>query len=223
MGCKVWVRIQVARPDLLTCLNALIDFIPLVVLISALGIIMYSSRSVSFNPSSNMSDARADGLARWARTTDPDIPPAALLQPVSDDASFRRYFRFVGGNVPFVYVDAPPERNMPIILALLGIWYNNFGGADTQAVIPYDQQLEHFPAYLQQVDMESNGKRVTRDGVAVDYDTGQVIWGQPGTDAQHSFFQLIHQGTRLIPTDFILPMRSHHPPRHRRARCGQRR
>ena len=100
---------------------------------------------------------------------------------------------------------------MPIILALLGIWYNNFGGADTQAVIPYDQQLEHFPAYLQQVDMESNGKRVTRDGVAVDYDTGQVIWGQPGTDAQHSFFQLIHQGTRLIPTDFILPMRSHHP------------
>jgi glucose-6-phosphate isomerase len=109
------------------------------------------------------------------------------------------------------YVEAPPERNMPIILALLGIWYNNFGGADTQAVIPYDQQLEHFPSYLQQVDMESNGKRVTRDGVPVDYDTGQVIWGEPGTDAQHSFFQLIHQGTRLIPTDFILPMRSHHP------------
>ena len=109
------------------------------------------------------------------------------------------------------YVEAPPERNMPIIMALLGIWYNNFGGADSQAVIPYDQQLQYFPAYLQQVDMESNGKRVTRDGVAVDYDTGQVIWGQPGTDAQHSFFQLIHQGTRLIPTDFILPMRSHHP------------
>ncbi|MCP5433977.1 MAG: glucose-6-phosphate isomerase [Chromatiaceae bacterium] len=109
------------------------------------------------------------------------------------------------------FVEAPPERNMPIILALLGIWYNNFGGADTQAVIPYDQYLEHFPTFLQQLDMESNGKRVTRDGVPVDYATGAVVWGQPGTDAQHSFFQLIHQGTRLIPTDFILPLRSQHP------------
>ncbi|HOP15868.1 MAG TPA: glucose-6-phosphate isomerase [Gammaproteobacteria bacterium] len=109
------------------------------------------------------------------------------------------------------FVEAPPERNMPIILALLGIWYNNFGGADTQAVSPYDQYLEHFPTFLQQLDMESNGKRVTRDGVPVDYATGAVVWGQPGTDAQHSFFQLIHQGTRLIPTDFILPLRSHHP------------
>ena len=86
------------------------------------------------------------------------------------------------------FVEAPPERNMPIILALLGIWYNNFGGADTQAVIPYDQYLEHFPTFLQQLDMESNGKRVTRDGVPVDYATGAVVWGQPGTDAQHSFF-----------------------------------
>jgi glucose-6-phosphate isomerase len=94
---------------------------------------------------------------------------------------------------------------------LLGVWYNNFGGADTQAVIPYDQNLRHLPTYLQQVDMESNGKWVTRDGLAVDYDTGPVVWGQPGTDAQHSFFQLIHQGTRLVPTDFILPLRSHHP------------
>jgi glucose-6-phosphate isomerase len=109
------------------------------------------------------------------------------------------------------FVEAPPERNMPVILALIGVWYNNFGAAGTQAVIPYDQNLQHFPAYLQQVDMESNGKRVTRDGVRVDYQTGPVIWGQPGTDAQHSFFQLIHQGTRLIPTDFILPLRSHHP------------
>jgi len=109
------------------------------------------------------------------------------------------------------FVEAPPERNMPVILALVGIWYNNFGGADTVAVIPYDQNLQHLPAYLQQVDMESNGKRVTRDGQPVDYDTGPVIWGEPGTDAQHSFFQLIHQGTRLIPTDFILPLRSHHP------------
>ncbi|MCB1789179.1 MAG: glucose-6-phosphate isomerase [Gammaproteobacteria bacterium] len=109
------------------------------------------------------------------------------------------------------FVEAPPERNMPIILALLGIWYNNFGGSDTHAIIPYNQNLRHLPAYLQQVDMESNGKRVTRDGEPVDYQTGPVIWGQPGTDAQHSFFQLIHQGTRLVPTDFILPMVSHHP------------
>jgi len=109
------------------------------------------------------------------------------------------------------FVEAPPERNMPVVLALLGIWYNNFGGAATQAVIPYDQNRQHLPAYVQQVDMESNGKRVTRDGVPVDYQTGPVIWGEPGTDAQHSFFQLIHQGTRLIPTDFILPLRSHHP------------
>lgn len=109
------------------------------------------------------------------------------------------------------FVEAPPERNMPIILALLGIWYNNFGGADTQAIIPYDQNLQHLSAYLQQLDMESNGKRVTRDGEPIDYATGPVIWGQPGTDAQHSFFQLIHQGTRLIPTDFILPLASHYP------------
>ena len=108
------------------------------------------------------------------------------------------------------FVEAAPEHNMPIVLALLGIWYNNFGGSDTQAIIPYDQNLQYLPTYLQQVDMESTGKRVTRDGDAVDYATGPVIWGQPGTDAQHSFFQLIHQGTRLIPTDFILPLASHH-------------
>lgn len=109
------------------------------------------------------------------------------------------------------FVEAPPERNMPIILALMGIWYINFGGAGSYAVIPYDQYLEYLPAFLQQLDMESNGKRVTRDGIPVGYQTGPVVWGEPGTDAQHSFFQLIHQGTRLIPTDFILPMRSHNP------------
>ena len=109
------------------------------------------------------------------------------------------------------FVREPPETNMPIILALLGIWYLNFGGCDSCAVVPYDQYLEHFPAFLQQLDMESNGKRVTRDGVPVTYQTGPVIWGQVGTDAQHSFFQLLHQGTRLIPVDFILPLCSHHP------------
>jgi len=109
------------------------------------------------------------------------------------------------------FVEEPPETNMPIILALLGIWYTNFGQADSYAVIPYDQYLRYLPAFLQQLDMESNGKRVTRDGVPVSYQTGPVVWGEPGTDAQHSFFQLIHQGTRLIPTDFVLPLRSHNP------------
>lgn len=109
------------------------------------------------------------------------------------------------------FVQAPPEDNMPIILALLGVWYINFGQAHSHAIIPYDQHLGSFPAFLQQLDMESNGKRVTRDGELVDYHTGPVVWGRVGTDAQHSFFQLIHQGTRLVPCDFILPLCSHNP------------
>ena len=109
------------------------------------------------------------------------------------------------------FITAPAEANMPMILALLGIWNSNFLGAGSHAVIPYDQNLRNLPTYLQQADMESNGKRVTRDGAPVDYATGPVVWGQPGTDAQHSFFQLIHQGTRLVPTDFVLPLRSHYP------------
>lgn len=108
------------------------------------------------------------------------------------------------------FVQAAPSVNMPIILALLGIWYINFGQAHAHAVIPYNQDMAYFPAFLQQLDMESNGKRVTRDGQPVEYATGPIIWGQVGTDAQHSFFQLIHQGTHLAPCDFILPLRSHH-------------
>jgi len=99
--------------------------------------------------------------------------------------------------------DAPLERNLPVILALLGVWYNDFCGAASHAILPYDESLALLPAYLQQLDMESSGKRITRDGEPVDYATGAVIWGAPGTDAQHSFFQLLHQGTRLIPADFI--------------------
>lgn len=109
------------------------------------------------------------------------------------------------------FIEAPAERNMPMILALLGIWNSNFLGAESHAVIPYDQNLRNLPTYLQQADMESNGKGVTRDGQAVTYATGPIVWGQPGTDAQHSFFQLIHQGTRLVPVDFVLPLQSHHP------------
>jgi len=103
------------------------------------------------------------------------------------------------------------EKNIPVILAMLGIWYNNFFNADTHAILPYDQYLHRFPAYFQQGDMESNGKRVTRDGEVVDYQTGPVIWGEPGTNGQHAFYQLIHQGTKLIPADFIAPVQTHNP------------
>ena len=98
---------------------------------------------------------------------------------------------------------APFERNLPVLMGLLGIWYNDFFGAQTVAVLPYDQYLKRFPAYLQQLTMESNGKHVTLEGVPVDYQTGPIYWGEPGTNGQHSFYQLIHQGTRLIPCDFI--------------------
>jgi len=97
----------------------------------------------------------------------------------------------------------PFERNLPVLMGLIGIWYNDFFGAQTLAVLPYEQYLKRFPAYLQQLTMESNGKHVTLDGVQVDYDTGPIFWGEPGTNGQHSFYQLIHQGTRLIPCDFI--------------------
>jgi len=100
------------------------------------------------------------------------------------------------------------EENAPVIMALLGIWYANFFDAASYAVIPYDEYLDDFPAYLQQLDMESNGKRITRDGELVDYKTGPIIWGRPGTNSQHSFFQLIHQGTQMIPADFIAPIDS---------------
>jgi glucose-6-phosphate isomerase len=110
----------------------------------------------------------------------------------------------------------PFDRNIPVLMGLLAVWYNNFFGAQTVAVLPYEQYLKRFPAYLQQLTMESNGKHVTLDGTAVDYDTGPIYWGEPGTNGQHSFYQLIHQGTRLIPCDFIAfgqslnPLGRHH-------------
>jgi glucose-6-phosphate isomerase len=106
---------------------------------------------------------------------------------------------------------APFERNLPVLMGLLAVWYNNFFGAQTVAVLPYEQYLKRFPAYLQQLTMESNGKHVTRDGLTVDYDTGPIYWGEPGTNGQHSFYQLIHQGTRLIPCDFIAFVRTLNP------------
>jgi glucose-6-phosphate isomerase len=111
---------------------------------------------------------------------------------------------------------APFEQNLPVLMGLIGLWYNDFFGAQTVAVLPYEQYLKRFPAYLQQLTMESNGKHVTLEGVRVDYDTGPIYWGEPGTNGQHSFYQLIHQGTRLIPCDFIAfikplnPLGRHH-------------
>ncbi|RVU01535.1 glucose-6-phosphate isomerase [Mucilaginibacter limnophilus] len=103
------------------------------------------------------------------------------------------------------------EQNIPVILALLGIWYNNFFEAESHAILPYDQYLHRFAAYFQQGDMESNGKYVDRNGNRVEYETGPIIWGEPGTNGQHAFYQLIHQGTKLVPCDFIAPAQSHNP------------
>ncbi len=106
---------------------------------------------------------------------------------------------------------APFEKNLPVLLGLLSVWYGNFFGVETAAVLPYDQYLKRFPAYLQQLTMESNGKSVTLDGLPTDYDTGAIFWGEPGTNGQHSFYQLLHQGTRLVPCDFIGFCRSLNP------------
>jgi glucose-6-phosphate isomerase len=103
------------------------------------------------------------------------------------------------------------EQNIPVILALLGVWYTDFLGAESHAILPYDQYLHRFPAYLQQSDMESNGKSVTRKGARVDYSTGPILWGEPGTNGQHAFYQLLHQGTKLVTADFIAPAESHNP------------
>ncbi|HDT0725622.1 TPA: glucose-6-phosphate isomerase [Escherichia coli] len=105
----------------------------------------------------------------------------------------------------------PTEKNLPVLLALIGIWYNNFFGAETEAILPYDQYMHRFAAYFQQGNMESNGKYVDRNGKVVDYQTGPIIWGEPGTNGQHAFYQLIHQGTKMVPCDFIAPAITHNP------------
>jgi glucose-6-phosphate isomerase len=112
-------------------------------------------------------------------------------------------------------VDAELEKNVPVVMALLGVWYMNFFGAATHAILPYDQSMSRFAAYFQQGDMESNGKRVDRDGRFIDdYTTGPIVWGEPGTNGQHAFYQLLHQGTRLVPCDFLAPIETHHPLGH---------
>jgi glucose-6-phosphate isomerase len=109
------------------------------------------------------------------------------------------------------FLNTPLEKNIPVIMGLIGVWYNNFFGAQTHAILPYDQYMHRFSAYFQQGDMESDGKSVTKDGEACTWSTGPVIWGEPGTNGQHAFYQLIHQGTKLIPCDFIAPIETHNP------------
>lgn len=112
------------------------------------------------------------------------------------------------------FVSTPLEKNIPVTMALLGVYYINLFGCETHALLPYDQYMHRFAAYFQQGDMESNGKYVTRNGQRVNYPTGPVVWGEPGTNGQHAFYQLIHQGTRLIPCDFIMPIKSQNPIRN---------
>ena len=138
---------------------------------------------------------------------------SAIGLPIALSIGFENFEELLTGahEMDNHFKDAPLEENIPVILALLGIWYNNFFESETQAILPYDQYMHRFAAYFQQGDMESNGKYVDRSGKNVDYQTGPVIWGEPGTNGQHAFYQLIHQGTKLIPCDFIAPVQSHNP------------
>ncbi|HSL72744.1 MAG TPA: glucose-6-phosphate isomerase, partial [Longimicrobiales bacterium] len=121
-----------------------------------------------------------------------------------------RFLEFLEGGraIDEHFASTPLDRNLPVLLGLIGVWNRNFLGIPSHAVLPYDQRLNRFPAYLQQLEMESNGKRVTRDGREVEYDTGAVLWGEPGSNAQHSFFQLLHQGTASVALDFLAPVQS---------------
>jgi glucose-6-phosphate isomerase len=138
---------------------------------------------------------------------------SAIGLPIALAVGMERFSELLAGahQMDEHFRSTPLDRNMPVILALLGVWYRNFFGAASHAVLPYDQHLHRLPAYLQQGDMESNGKTIRRDGVRVDYATGPIIWGEPGTNGQHAFYQLIHQGTELIPADFLAAANSQTP------------
>ena len=144
---------------------------------------------------------------------------SAIGLPIALHVGYDRFVELLAGAhaMDRHFAETPLESNLPVLLGMLGVWYNNFLGAECWAILPYDQHLARLPAYLQQGDMESNGKGVRRDGTRVDYQTGPIIWGEPGTNGQHAFFQLIHQGTKLIPCDFLAaavsltPLGDHHP------------
>jgi glucose-6-phosphate isomerase len=138
---------------------------------------------------------------------------SAIGLPIACTIGFEHFIQLLDGAhaIDMHFREAPFEKNIPVLLALIGIWYNNFFGAATECILPYDQYMHRFPAYFQQGNMESNGKYVTRKGKEVTYQTGPIIWGEPGTNGQHAFYQLIHQGTKFIPCDFIAPAQSHNP------------
>jgi glucose-6-phosphate isomerase len=138
---------------------------------------------------------------------------SAIGLPIALHLGFETFERLLEGAhaMDRHFREAPLERNLPVAMALLGVWYDDFLGAETLAILPYDQNLARFPAYFQQGDMESNGKSVDRDGHRVDYQTGPIVWGEPGTNGQHAFYQLIHQGTKLIPCDFLAAARNRTP------------
>jgi glucose-6-phosphate isomerase len=138
---------------------------------------------------------------------------SAIGMPIALSLGFEHFEALLQGafEMDMHFATASYEQNVPVLLALIGLWYNNFHGAESEAILPYDQYMHRFPAYFQQGNMESNGKYVDRDGNKVDYQTGPIIWGEPGTNGQHAFYQLIHQGTKLIPCDFLAPAISHNP------------
>ena len=138
---------------------------------------------------------------------------SAIGLPIACAIGFDRFEELLSGahSMDRHFRNSPMDQNIPVILALIGIWNTNFLGATSEAILPYDQYLHRFAAYFQQGNMESNGKYVGRDGKKVNYSTGPIIWGEPGTNGQHAFYQLIHQGTHLIPCDFIAPAQSHNP------------
>lgn len=138
---------------------------------------------------------------------------SAIGLPVMLQIGPERFAEFLAGGARMDehFFHTPFERNIPVLLGLIGIWYNTFYGAHTHAIMPYDHGLRRLPAHIQQMDMESNGKRVGRYGERLDFDTGPVIWGEEGVNSQHAFFQLLHQGTRLVPCDFIIAMNTHYP------------
>ncbi len=138
---------------------------------------------------------------------------SAIGLSIALSLGFDNYVELLAGahEMDNYFSTTPLQENIPVILALIGIWYNNFYGAESEAILPYDQYMHRFAAYFQQGNMESNGKFTDRNGTPVDYQTGPIIWGEPGTNGQHAFYQLIHQGTKMIPCDFIAPALSHNP------------
>ncbi len=138
---------------------------------------------------------------------------SAIGLPIACYIGFENFEKLLAGAqaMDHHFQSKPFPENLPVILALIGIWYNNFFGAETEAILPYDQYMHRFPAYFQQGNMESNGKSIDRDSRPVAYQTGPIVWGEPGTNGQHAFYQLIHQGTKVVPADFIAPAISHNP------------